>query len=151
MRAMIVVAGIVALAPLFWHPLEAAPEEKPTTFEGRVVPLKDIIDKSGAKLDRDAAPLLIALVVDGKAYVIIKDDGGRRFFKDDKLLNRDYRINGRVVGGTLLQVLSVQSIKNGKPHDIYYWCDICAIRRNEKNDCECCGGPMELREDLIRK
>lgn len=151
MRVMIAVAVVIAIAPLFWHPLEAAPEEKPTTFEGKVVPLKDVLEKSGVKLDRDTAPFLVGLIVDGKTYVIIKDDGGRRFFKDDKLLNREYRINGRLIGGTLLQVLSVQSIKNGKPQDIYYWCDICAIRRNERNECECCGGPMELIEEPVGK
>jgi len=31
---------------------------------------------------------------------------------------------------------------------VYYWCETCAIRRDypEKGVCECCGGPMELRE-----
>ncbi len=151
MRAAILSAGLVAMSPLVWHPLEAGPEEKPSTFTGKVVLVKDLTEKSGVKLDRDTSPFLVALVVDGKAYLILKDDGGRRFFKDEKLLNREYRITGRLVGGTMLQVLSVQSLKNGKPYDIYYWCDICAIRRNEKKDCECCGGPMELREVPINK
>ena len=151
MRAAILLVVLVAPLPLFWHPLDAAPDEKPSTFTGKIVPLKDVVEKSGVKLDRDAAPFLVALVVDGKAYLVLKDDGGRRFYKDEKLLNREYRITGRLIGGTLLQVLSVQSIKNGKPHDIYYWCDICAIRRYERNECECCGGPMELVEEPISK
>ena len=150
MRAAIFLAMTLGSLPL-WNCLTAAPEAKPATFTGKVVPLKDVIEKSGAKLDRDAAPYMIALVVDGKSYPIVKDDGGRRFFKDERLLNKEYRVNGKLIGGTLLQVLSVQSIKNGKPHDIYYWCDICAIRRSEKNDCECCGAPMELREEPIGK
>jgi hypothetical protein len=151
MRAVILLVVLLASSPLWWNPCAAAPEEKFSVFIGKVTPLKDVIEKSGGKLDRDAAPFLVAFVVDGKAYPIIKDDGGRRFFKDERLLNRDYRITGRLVGGTMLQVISVQSLKNGKPHDIYYWCDICAIRRSEKNDCECCGGPMELREEPVGK
>jgi hypothetical protein len=151
MRAAIVLAGLIAMSPLFWRPLEAAPEAKPSAFTGKVVPVKDLTEKSGVKLDRDASPFLVALVVDGKAYLVLKDDGGRRFYKDERLLNREYRITGRLIGGTMLQVLSVQSIKNGQLYDIYYWCDICAIRRNEKKDCECCGGPMELREEPIKK
>jgi hypothetical protein len=151
MRAAILLVVLLASSPLWWNPCAAAPEEKFSVFTGKVTLLKDIIEKSGGKLDRDAAPLMVALVVDGKAYPIIKDDGGRRFFKDERLLNKDYRITGRLVGGTMLQVISVQSLKNGKPHDIYYWCDICAIRRSEKNNCECCGGPMELREEPVGK
>lgn len=151
MRVAILFAAFVAILPVVWRPLDAVPDEKPIALIGKVVPLKDVIEKSGGKLDRDATPFAIGLLVDGKVYSIIKDDGGRRFFKDDKLLNREYRISGRLVGGSLLQVLSVQSIKDGKPHDIFYWCDICAIRRSEKNDCECCGGPMELREEPISK
>ncbi len=38
-----------------------------------------------------------------------------------------------------------------EPHDIYYWCDICAIKRFEKKECECCGAPMELREVKVKK
>lgn len=151
MRAAILCAVLIAATPLFWRPIDAASEEKPTTFTGKVVLLKEVIEKSGSRLDRDAAPVLVGFVVDGKAYVIIKDDGGRRFFKDERLLNREYNINGRLVGGTMLQVLSVQAIKDGKPYDTYYWCDICAIRRTEMNDCDCCGAPLELREEPISK
>ncbi len=151
MRTALVIIAVLASAPLWWRPCTAAPEEKLTVFAGKVMTIKDIIEKSGGKLDRDAAPFMVALVAEGKAYPIIKDDGGRRFFKDERLLNKEYRITGRLVGGTMLQVISVQSVKNGKPHDIYYWCDICAIRRGEKNDCECCGGPMELREEPLGK
>ena len=39
----------------------------------------------------------------------------------------------------------------GELHDIYYWCDICSIRRAEKNLCECCGAPMELREEKAKE
>jgi hypothetical protein len=40
----------------------------------------------------------------------------------------------------------VHSYKDGKLHDVYYWCDICSIRGSELHACDCCGGPMELRE-----
>jgi hypothetical protein len=72
------------------------------------------------------------------------------FFTDKRLLNRPMQLQGRVVPGTpLLQLTQVQSLKDGKLHDVYYWCDVCAIRRSslEKTGiCECCGGPMELKE-----
>jgi hypothetical protein len=48
-------------------------------------------------------------------------------------------------------VLAVQSILKGQPHDVFYWCEVCSIRRSENGICECCGGPMELREVPLRK
>jgi hypothetical protein len=122
-------------------------------FTGKVVPMADMLKKFGSNLDPDAAPHWKALVAeDGKVYPLIKDDGARIFFNDPKVLNRPMRITGRLFQDTrLLQVLSVHSIHKGKLHDIYYWCDICAIRRNQKQICDCCGGPMELHEVPLKK
>ncbi len=47
------------------------------------MPLADILKKQGVKLDADAAPYSLALVTDdNKIYPLVKDDGGRMFFKD---------------------------------------------------------------------
>src|SRR4051794_20505008 len=108
-RAAVLAALLPAALPFLRAP--AAVPEKPTVFTGKVDLVKDVVEKSGGKLDGDAAPFLVALSIDGKLYPILKDDGGRRFFKDERLLNREYRITGRLVGGTLLQVISVQSLK----------------------------------------
>src|SRR5262249_54907752 len=131
----------------------SAKDEAPAQFSGKVIPLKDLLEKAGSKLDADAEPFWLALVTaEGKIYPVIKDDGGRRFFKDEKLRNREVRITGKLVAGTdLLQVLSMVGLKNGKAFDLYYWCDICSIKRYEKMQCECCGGPMELRETPVEK
>ncbi len=117
-------------------------------YKGKVVPLASVLAKHGAKLDADAAPHWLALVGDdGKVYPLVKDDGARMFFKDARLLNRPMRLTGRLVPGTqLLQVTNVHSYKDGKLHEVYYWCDICSIRGFELHACDCCGGPMELRE-----
>src|SRR5438128_4549519 len=129
------------------------PAGKDQDFKGKVVPLAGVLEKQGAKLDADAAPHWLALVTDdGKTYPLIKDDGARMFFKDERLLNRPMQLTGRIVPGTnFLQVVTVHSIVKGELNDIYYWCDICAIRRNEKKACDCCGGPMELKEEPVKK
>ncbi len=86
----------------------------------------------------------------GDIYPLIKDEGSRMFFKDATLLKRPMRLTGRLLPkSTLLQVLEVHSMKDGKLHDLYYWCDICSIKRFEKKICDCCGGPMVLHEDLV--
>jgi len=133
--------------------LAAARQEKRETFTGKVVPLAGLVEKIGSKLDADAAPHWLALVTDdGKVYPLIKDTGSRMFFNDKALLNRPMRLTGRLLPGSqLLQVIQVHSLRMGKLHDVYYWCNICSIRRNEKNACECCGGPMELKEEPVEK
>jgi hypothetical protein len=71
------------------------------------------------------------------------------FFKDARLLDRPMRLSGRVLAlGGMLQVTTVHSFIKGVPHEVYYWCDICSIRRNENQLCDCCGAPMELREEV---
>jgi hypothetical protein len=126
---------------------------KTQAYQGKVVPLAGVLEKFGSKLDKDAAPHWFALVADdGKVYPLIKDAGARLFFKDERLLNRPVRLTGRLFPNTnLLQVVLVHSVHKGALHEVYYWCEVCAIRRNEKDICECCGGPMELREPPVGK
>jgi hypothetical protein len=121
-------------------------------FNGKVVPLADILQKQGTKLDADAAPYSLALVTEvGKIYPLVKDAGARMFFKDAKLLNRPMRLTGRLIpNSTLLQVVNVHSYLKGKLHEVYYLCDICTIRGYEAGICDCCGGPMELREVPVK-
>jgi hypothetical protein len=118
-----------------------------------VVPLADLVAKQGTKLDADAAPYWLALVADdGKVYPLVKDGSSRLFFKDKALLNRPMRIIGRLIAGSqMLRVQTVHSLIKGVPHEIYYYCDICSIRRGEKMICECCGGKMDLREEPLKK
>jgi hypothetical protein len=133
--------------------LTFAADDKIETITGKVVPLADLVQKTGSRLDADAAPFWLALVTDdGKVYPLVKDGGSRLFFKDPALLNRPMRLTGRLLPGSqVLRVLSVHSLKNGEPCEVYYWCDICSIRRGEKMVCECCGGPMKLVEVVVKK
>ena len=132
----------------------ARPAVKVETFKGKVVPLADLLAKSDAKLDADAAPYWLALQTDdGKVYPLVKDAMSRLFFKDKALLNRAMQLTGQFVpGSTLLRVNSVHSVRKGELFEVYYWCEICAIRRGELEEmCECCGGPMELKEEAVKK
>lgn len=134
-------------------PSHAEPQAKTIQLTGKVVPLAGLLEKFGSHLDPEAAPHWLTLVTDDKqVYPLIRDDGARMFFKDARLLDRPMRLTGKLYSGThLLQVLTVQSLIKGELHDVYYWCDICSIKRFEKKACECCGGPMELREVAVKK
>ena len=154
MRRLSCLALALALAPfLFAADTGEAKEPKTSDFTGQVVPLAPLLEKFGAKLDADAAPSWLALQGDdGKVYPLIKDDGSRPFFLDKRLLDRPMRLTGRLhPQSQMLQVLAVHSVIKGELHEVYYWCDICSIRRGEKKACDCCGGPMELREVPVKK
>jgi hypothetical protein len=136
-------------------PFAAAADAEPKTedFDGKVVALAPLLEKFGAKLDSDAAPSWLALEAgDGKLYPLIKDDGSRMFFLDKRLLDRPMRLTGRLhPQSRMLQVLDVRSIIKGQLYEVYYWCNVCSIRRSEKKACDCCGGPMELREEPVKQ
>jgi hypothetical protein len=137
-------------------PSACSAEDPPQTQDltGKVVPLAELLQRFGSRLDREAGPHWLALVTDdGKTYPLIQDDGSRMLFKDARLLNRPMRLTGRLFQDThLLQVLAVRSVVKGELCEVYYWCEICSIRRNEKLPrCDCCGGPLELREVPVKK
>jgi hypothetical protein len=154
-RLCLVVFLCLILGLFLFRPAGAADEAAKTRqIDGKVVPLAGLLEKIGSKLDREAASHWLALVSeDGKVYPLIPDDGSRLFFKDPHLQNRPMRVTGRLFQDTrLLQVVSVNSIVKGELHEIYYWCDICSIRRNELLPrCDCCGGPLQLREVPVKK
>jgi len=152
-RLGIVSALTLALLPIMFS--RAADEKgtfKTQHYNGKVVSLIALLAKSDVKLDTDAAGHWRALVTDdGAAYLLIKDAGSRMFFQDPVLLDRPMRLTGRVLPKTnLLQVVNVHSYRQGKLHEVYYWCDICTIRGYEKTKCGCCGAPMELREVPVK-
>jgi hypothetical protein len=123
--------------------------DKNQYFKGKVLPLADLLAKEKTKIDDDAAPnWLVLQSEDGKIHPLLKDSGSRMFFKDAKLLNRPMRLTTRVIPHSqILQVINVHSYVKGKLHDVYYWCDICTIKRFEAGICDCCGEPMEFREE----
>jgi hypothetical protein len=151
-RVLLLLACAACLTPLL--AADAKKAEVPIVeLKGKVVPLADLVAKTGSKLDADAEPTALVLIGDdGKVYTLVKDGGARLFFKDKALLNRPMKLTGRLLPGSqILQVSSVNSIVKGELCEVYYWCDICSIKRGEKMTCECCGGPMVLHEEPVKK
>ncbi len=148
-RRALAAACLFGLLPL----ATAGGPKRLQTYAGKVVRLADAVAKDGGKLDDDASPHWLALSADdGKLYPLVKDDCTRLFFKDPALLNRPVHLTGHVIpGSTVLRVTLVRTVHDGREYEVFYWCDICSIKRGEKNACECCGGPMALREEPVEK
>jgi hypothetical protein len=147
-RLGLLVAFALALSPLCgsWASDKKAPD-KNEYFTGKVVSLAELLKKENTQIDSDV-PVLVLQTEDGKLYPLLKDNGSRMFFKDAKLLNRPMRLLARrIPNSDFLQVISVKSVVKGKLHEVFYWCDICTIKRYEPGPCDCCGAPFEFREE----
>ena len=131
MRLGIPAAFVLAMLPFLLAPA-AEPASKLAAFTGKVVPLKTVLEKSGIKLDKDAGG--VALVTDdGHVYPLVKDDGGRMFFKDERLLNRPMRLSGKLVAdGRMLQVNEASAERR----DLKSLLVVSARSRFEKQDCD---------------
>src|ERR1051326_7273522 len=121
-RLAIGFAVFLGVCPVFAQQGPAFKAGETKYFNGKVVPLADVLKSAEIKLDPEAAPNWLGLVTeDGKIYPLIRDAGAKMFFTDPKVHNKPMRITGRLFADShLLQVVNVHSVKNGKLHDIYY-------------------------------
>jgi hypothetical protein len=117
---------------------------KPQVFTGEVVLLTDSKQKVGKRT-------LILKSTGESRYAIIEDAASRMLFLDARLRDRPVRLTAlHSADGKGLQVLVVQTIKNGTIYDVDYWCEICQISHDCPGDCVCCGDPVEFRERPAR-
>lgn len=125
-------------------------EAKPQPFIGKVMPLGKALEKLGAKNDADATG--IALVTDdGTIYTLVKDDVSRLLFLDKQFQDRQVQLTANRLAGTqILQVTTVQTLKDGKLHDVFYWCENCQLAATEPGPCKCCGAETALFEAPVK-
>jgi len=158
----------VLLVPLILHeqlapagqktPAPAAPPGPPPTppprsqpaiandrvFAGKVVALDDSAGKTGGKSDERRMALKAD---DGTSYPLAADDVSGMFRLYPRLRDRPVKITGRLLPGTKqLKVEFVQTMKDGKPCVVDFWCEVCQISHRQPGACVCCGDDLELRE-----
>jgi len=84
---------------------------------------------------------------DGSYYTLLRTKLSEALFMDERLREIDLLLKGKVLPkAQILDVTNIKSIRNGVVHDLYYYCDICAIESVSPAECACCQGPVELVE-----
>lgn len=83
---------------------------------------------------------------DGKLYRIPQTDSMITVFTDLRVRERELQITARLRESNQLETIKVQSVKDGKLYDIYYFCDVCNIRAYTPGLCPCCRNELEFRE-----
>jgi len=128
-----------------------ADEALDASLRGRVVCLTEELDKVFNVLPEcDKRGHVYSLKTgDGKIHPFLPTDASAAVWMDERYRQRDLQIAVRLFPQTsFIEVIKFQSWKNGKLHNLYYYCDVCAITSNKPGACECCQEPVEFRETL---
>lgn len=83
---------------------------------------------------------------DGKQYKFSPVDSMTPLFTDSRVRQRELQIVAREQTGNQLEIIKVQSVKEGKLYDIFYYCDVCSITAFVPGLCPCCRNDLEFRE-----
>jgi hypothetical protein len=83
---------------------------------------------------------------DGKQYKFSPADTMTPLFTDTRVRQRELQIVARQHPGNQLEIIKVQSVKEGKLYDIFYYCDVCSITAYVPGLCPCCRNDLEFRE-----
>lgn len=149
--------SLALLAPAVSATSRAAEPARQYTTEslrGKVVWLAEALErKFSLKTDDDASHAVVALEsVDGRLIPLLKDARGRAFYTDERLRDIDMELSvRRYRGSPMAQVVRVYTIKPDGKYELDYWCDVCSIAMYELKSCECCQGPIRLRERRVEK
>jgi hypothetical protein len=87
---------------------------------------------------------------DGVFYTLLRTNMSEALFIDKRLHKKELIIKGRTFPKThILEAMTLYSIHDGGVHELYYYCETCAIRASAPSECECCQEPVELVEKRI--
>ena len=84
---------------------------------------------------------------DGTFYTLLRTKMSEALFVDDRVRAKELILKGRVFPRThIFEMTGMKSVRNGVIYDLYYYCDICAIKMLSPGPCMCCQGPVKLVE-----
>ena len=83
---------------------------------------------------------------DGRLYKFLAADAMTPVFTDGRVRQRELQVTARLHARDQLEIIKVQSVKEGKLYDIFYYCDVCSITAYVPGLCPCCRNELEFRE-----
>lgn len=100
--------------------------------------------------DRDESAQSYALeTAGGKLYFFLSADPQTKMFSDRRVRARELEITVRLLPDKRVEIIQIHSIKAGRSHRIFYYCDTCSITSFEPGPCYCCYQNFELRETPV--
>jgi hypothetical protein len=150
-----VVVGVFGLSEAPGEPGKEQPQEAketaPVVLRGRIIQINfKLKNERGVDINAATAPLL-GFKADGKIYTLVKTRNSLALFTDERLRERELILKGRLFEGSqLFEATVIQSVHKGVVHDLYYYCDICAIKSLTQEACACCQEPVRLVEEPVK-
>jgi len=88
---------------------------------------------------------------DGRFYTLLRTKLSEALFVDEQVRKKELVLKGRVFPKTqIFEMTDMKSVRNGVVCDLYYYCDVCAIKTLSPGPCMCCQGPVKLVENPSR-
>ena len=118
-------------------------------LRGRVVCMAENNEQPKASANHEH--VLGFKTTESKVYKLTKTRFSEALFVDKRLHEKELLLKGNVSGDAKsFDALTIRSIKNGVVHDLYYYCEICAIESVSPDICGCCRMPVELVEKPLK-
>ena len=124
------------------------------SLRGRVVWMAEALDRRyGITSVPEAKERILAIeTVDGDLVPIVEDLRGRSFRTDERLRAIDVELLVlRYDAVSMVKILTIHKIKDGKKYLIDYWCDVCSIVMFETGPCDCCQDDNRLRMQIVEE
>jgi hypothetical protein len=85
----------------------------------------------------------------GVVYTLVSNRMSSALFIDTNLQSKTLVLKGRVLpdAHTFEVTGNLRSIRDGKIHELYYYCDVCSIPGSDPGPCMCCREPVYLIEE----
>jgi hypothetical protein len=87
----------------------------------------------------------------GVMHTILRGRFSDAIFMDEKVRARELQLRARVFPqSNAMEVLTIRSIKDGVVQDLYYYCDVCAIKSVSPEVCACCQAEVVFTEEPLK-
>jgi hypothetical protein len=148
LHRQVAIAALLAACMRWDHPVHGAETPSSVEFRGSLVCLAEAMHQA-FQVDLPTSHTHVPgfQTKDNRYYTLLRTKQSEALFADPVLQRRNLLLNGRVFPGTqILDVTLIRSVHNDVVHDLYYWCDVCAIKSVIPGECMCCQEDVVLQE-----
>jgi len=117
-------------------------------LRGKIVCLPEVMHELyGIDLPTNHEHIWGFRTVDGTFYTLLRTKLSEALFVDAQVRKKELILKGHVLPKTqIFEMTDMKSVRNGVVYDLFYYCDICAIKTLSPGPCMCCRGPVKLVE-----
>jgi hypothetical protein len=122
---------------------ESAAEGRIVALRGRIVCLGEAATAVPCVA---SSPRFALQTPDGERHPFKTGDPLSAMFVDERLRERELSVRARKAPAGELETIKVHSVRNGRLHDLDYFCEVCNVVAYAPGLCPCCRRAMVLRE-----